>query len=512
MADASSPARAGGLLVPLALLAHAPAVPAQALDSWSAGVDAIRESFGIPGMAIAIVRGDSVLLAEGYGLRRAGATDPVDDETLFAIGSTTKAFTSTALAILVGDGALGWDDRVGDHLPGFRLADPWTTREITIRDVLGHRSGLPMANLMWLTGSHDTDELVRRLRHLEPALGFRDGLAYQNVLYAAAGSIVERATGRSWAAFVDEQILSPLGMRRTRTGVAGLSSVPNVASPHATIDGGARPVPYRDIDAVGPAGSILSSAGDMARWLRFQLADGLVDGRAVVDREALLETRRPQTVMRPDGPLAVFYPDSPSLAYGMGWVASRYRGRTLLDHAGGIDGMTALVALLPEERIGVAILANLQLEVPPYWILYPLLDVLLGVEPIDRTEPFRGLMEQVREAVAVAPPRTPDSPPSLPIEAYAGVYDHPAIGSVEVTIAGDRLAFGLGGMEAPLEPWHVDTFRADWTDRAWRAAAGPGWVTFHLDREAAAVSLELVAVPGERWRFDRRVEGAEGGR
>jgi hypothetical protein len=278
-----------------------------------------------------------------------------------------------------------------------------------------------------------------------------------------------------------------------------------------TIDGAPQRVPYRNIDAVGPAGSILSSAGDMARWLHFQLADGLVDGRAVVDREALLETRRPHTVMRPDGPLAVFYPETSSLAYGMGWIVSQYRGRAMLDHAGGIDGMTALVALLPEERIGVAILANLQLEAPPYWILYPLLDELLGVEPVDRTEPYRRMMEQVREAVAATPPRAPGSPPSLPLNAYAGVYDHPALGTAEVTIAGGRLAVGLGNLRGLLEPWHFDTFRADWTDLAWRAAAGPGWVTFHLDRDGAPRTFELVAVPGESWQFERQPDGAPSG-
>jgi CubicO group peptidase (beta-lactamase class C family) len=480
-------------------------VRAQRVDAGELGerIERLRETWRVPGLAVAVVADDSVVLARGFGVRREGREASVDPATLFAIGSTTKAFTSTALATLVGQGDLDWDDRVVDHLPAFELKDPWVTHEITLRDLLAHRSGLPMANLMWLSGELDADELVRRLRHLEPAAGFRAEMTYQNVLYLVAGRILSRVSGLGWAEFVRGKLLEPLGMDRTRTGVAGLGEAVNVAAPHALVEGRPVPVPYRDIDAVGPAGSLLSSATDMARWLRFQIDTGSVSGRQLVDPEALLETRRPQIVMRPEGPLAAFYPDAARIAYGMGWVVSEYRGHTLLDHGGGIDGMTSLVALVPERGLGVAILTNLQLDAPPYWLLYPLLDALLGHDPVDRSDAYRALGDRIRAAVAPEPRRREDAPPSRAVDAYASRYVSAPLGETRVVLRGDELTFRLGRMSGPLEHWHHDTFRIDWTDRAWRAAAGPGWVTFRLDRSGEVDGLELTAIPGESWTFDR---------
>ena len=481
-----------------------PPAAGQAADvaAIEADVGRLIDEWEIPGLGLAVVRGDSVLLARGFGVRSVEGAEPVDRATLFAIGSTTKAFTSTALAIQVEEGALGWDDRVVDHLSGFRLADPWITREITVRDLLAHRSGLPMANLMWLGGQLDGHEMIRRLRHLEPAAGFRTAMTYQNVLYLVAGRVLEATSGRSWAEFLDERIFTPLGMERTRSDLAGLAEAANVATPHARIDGTVAPVPFRDIRAVGPAGSLLSSAQEMARWLRFQLAGGTVGDERLVGAEALAETRRPQIVMRSEGPLSLFYPEARSLAYGMGWVVSDYRGRVMLDHGGGIDGMTSLVAMLPERELGVAILANRQLATPPYAILYPVLDRLLGEEPVDRTPTFRRVADAMEAAVDATPEREEDAPPSLPLDAYAGRYESAPLGAAEVRREGDRLVFAMGRLAAPLEPWHFDTFRASWRDRAWRAAAGPGWVTFRLDREGRVEALELEAVPGASWRFE----------
>ena len=476
-------------------------LPLEALD---ARIDSLRVAFGIPGLAIAVVSEDSCVLTRGYGMVRVEGVERVDAETLFAIGSTTKAFTSTAMAMLVGEGVLDWDDPVSELLTGFALEDPWLTRQITVRDMLAHRSGLPMANLLWLTGMHEAEELVERLRFLKPSADFRAAFTYQNVLYVAAGEIIERTTGIGWADFVVQRILDPLGMERTRTSMENLDAVGNLASPHVSMGGSIRPVPYRNIDAVGPAGSILSSAEDMARWLRFQLSQGMAGDRRLVESEALLETHRPQILIPREGPVATFYPDTRSLEYGMGWVVSEYRGRRVLDHGGGIDGMTTLVALVPEEGLGVAILTNLQTATPPYWILYPVLDVLLGHEPIDRTDGFRAIAEQVEAILRVEPPRVEGTQPSLPLESYAGAYESALLGSARVTLEDGRLVFRFGRFTGPLVAWHFDTFRADWDDGAWRAAAGPGWITFRLDRAGAVEALELVAIPGEEpWTFRR---------
>jgi len=482
----------------------------------SAAVDAIveraRSAWDIPGVGLAIVQGDSVLLAKGYGVREIGRPDSVDGHTLFAVGSASKAFTATAVGILVDEGALAWDDRVVDRVPGFVLHDPWVTGAITIRDLLAHRSGLPMANLQWLSGLHSRQELVHRLRFLELEGGFRAALSYQNVLYAAVGLAIEKASGSSWDAFLSERILRPVGMQRTRTTADDITHLANVAAPHARVDGEIQTVPWRDIDPVGPAGSIVSSARDMARWLAFQSGDGAADGVRILSASTLAETRVPQIAVRREGVLAHFYPDARLLAYGLGWMISDYRGRAVVDHPGGIDGMTSVVALLPQERVGVTILTNLQTSVPPYAILYPLLDLLLDRQPVDRSADFLAVEEELSTLVAGAAERVAGTTPSLPLEEYAGRYTSAPLGAADVAVEGSRLVFRHGRFSAPLERWHFDTFRAPWTDRAWRAAAGSGWIRFHLGADGGVEGLFLEAIPGERWEFAREPPPGDRGR
>lgn len=464
-------------------------------------LEAQRAAWKIPGMAVAIVKDDAIVLSKGYGVRAVGGADLVDDHTLFAIGSTTKAFTAVALGILVDDGRLAWDDRVVSHLPGFALHDAYTTQEITFRDLIAQRSGLPMANLMWLGGQHDRTELLRRIRHLEPEASFRSAFSYQNVLYTMVGQAIEAVVGTRWDGFLAERLFKPLGMERTNTSVDSLAGLANVATPHALIDGDPRIVPYRNIDHVGPAGSINSTAADMAQWLRLQLGGGAVDGRRLVAETTLAETRRPQIVMPLEGPLAAFYPEARSLAYGMGWVVSDYHGRTLLDHGGGIDGMTSLVALVPEEKLGVAILTNLQLPAPPYWIVYTILDQYLGADTTDWSKRFQELAAQMSARPEAK--RVPGTRSSLPLEGYAGIYSSAPLGEVVVESQARGLRFLYGSLAGRLEHWHFDTFRLSWSDRAWLAAAGPGWVTFRLGRHGEIVAFRLEAIPGEAWEFDR---------
>lgn len=492
--------------------------PADAVDADDIDrtIESLRAEFGIPGVAVAVVRGDSVAHARGYGVRRMGGDGgeerrdggkghdgPVDEHTLFAIGSATKAFTATLIGTLVDQGLLGWDDRVADRLPGFRLRDPATTAGLTIRDLLAHRSGLPPANLMWLTAeSTDADTLLRRLRELEPAAGFRSAFTYQNLLYVAAGRITEEASGRSWDALLAERLLGPLGMVRTTATPGGLVDRPNVATPHVLVDGAARPVPFREIDHVGPAGSIHSSAADMARWLRFLLAGGAWDGERLIEAATLAETTTPQMVVPADPVMAAFHPAARLQAYGMGWFISDFHGMTLLAHGGGIDGMSALVAWVPEAGLGIALLTNLQTSTPPTWIfgmLYDVLDAALGVEPTDWRAPAASLDAMFTEMMGrgVEPERVAGTRPSHGLDAYAGTWTKPTLGEARIALEDGRLVFRHGTLEGTLEHWHYDTFRVRWEDVAWRAAAGSGWITFRLDRSGAPAELELVAIPGE---------------
>lgn len=493
------------LLLVLLLTTLVPRTMARAqdvdLDRLDALLESERTAWDIPGLAVTIVKGDTVVLAKGYGGQQTGGAEPVDADTLFAIGSTTKAFTAAALGILVGEGRLSWDEPVASLLPGFALHDSYATREITIRDLLAQRSGLPMANLMWLGGQHDRSELIQRIRHLEPSASFRSTFSYQNVLYTAAGQAIEAVTGTTWDDFLTERLFRPLGMDRTNTSVESLADLDNVATPHAVIDGEPRPVPYRNIDAVGPAGSIHSTASDMARWLRFQLSGGTFEGRRLIATPALAATHEPQIVMRREGPLTVIYPEARTLAYGMGWVISEYRGRTLLDHSGGIDGMTSLVALVPEERLAVAIFANLQLTVPPYGILYSILDAYLGGEPTDWSAHFHELAKQSEARPEMN--RAPETEPTRSLHHYAGTYESVLLGEIVVELRDGGLHLRYVSLAGPLEHWHFDTFRVPWTDAAWLAAAGPAWATFHFGHDGTVESLELEVTPGETWKLVR---------
>lgn len=247
----------------------------------------------------------------------------------------------------------------------------------------------------------------------------------------------------------------------------------------------------------------------MARWLRFQLGAGAMDGRRLVGKAALDETHSPQMLVTSEGPLSAFYPETRMLAYGMGWVLSEYRGYRVLDHAGGIDGMTALVAFVPEADIGVAILVNLQGTAPPYWLLYPLLDLLLGEEPQDRSEAFHEIERNFQSAIKALPDRVDGTAPSKPLEAWRGHFSNPALGEAKIRIGGDGLVLEFGRLSAAMGHWHYDTYRLDWSNRAWRSAAGPGWLTFNMHRSGKVSGFEFEAIPGESWTFTRTETDAD---
>jgi len=321
------------------------------------------ESWQAPGLSLVIVRGDSVE-TRAYGVTEVGGTVPVTPRTLFAIGSLTKAFTATLIAMLVDEGRIDWDDPVVRHLPGFAMADPYVTRHLTIRDVLSHRTGLAGDDLIWAAGGRRPEELVRRLRFQRPAHGFRARFGYHNVMYLLAGEVAEAATGESWSTLVHRRIFEPLGMARSAATLGELPGRSGVALPHDEIGPGQvlGTVPHADmaLDApetvrradwfdpvTAPGGGIASTAEDFAFWLRFQLAGGEIDGRRLITAESLLETRTPQTPI-PGFSRNQAEPSVTNLgAYGMGWGVRDYRGHLMLSHLGSTPGWSSAVALLP---------------------------------------------------------------------------------------------------------------------------------------------------------------------
>ena len=438
----------------------------------------------VPGVAVAVVRNDSILLLKGYGVRTVGKSDPVDANTLFALASDSKAFTGILLAMLVDDGKLTWDDRVTDHLPSFQLFDPWVTRELTLRDLITHRSGLARGDLLWTGGwDYDTGELLRRVRFLKPTWSLRSHYGYSNLMYAAAGEVAKSVTNKSWSELIRERILVPLGMTATTTTVTVLPGLPNVASPHAKVDDTVRVVPYTNMDQIPAAGAINSSAADMVKWLRFQLDSGRVGGKRLVSARNFRETHTPQTVMRIDSAYRAMNPFTHLQSYAIGWNVSDYRGRELLRHAGNLSGMAAMVGLLPEERAGVVVLSNLEGNALRESLMYKALDMILGAPPKDwsgeNLAEARGIeaadkeRERRRDAARVR-----GTHPSLALEKYAGDYEDPFYGPANVAMSEGHLVLTLSPKSVgDIEHWNYDTFRVVWRDHR----DGKEFITFTLD-------------------------------
>ena len=324
-------------VVAVFLLTGAPvalAAQQEPLGSLDGFVQTVMRDWEAPGVAVAVVKDDQVVFARGYGVREVGGSESVDTETLFAIASTSKAFTAAAVGMLVDEGRVGWDDRVTDHLPGFELYDPYVTRELTVRDILSHRSGLPRGDLLWYLSPFDRDEILQRVRGLEPNWSFRSHYGYQNIMFIAAGQLVEAVTDTSWDDFLRHRIFDPLGMPTSTTRFDQLQQRSNVATPHGRIDGKVTPLSWRDWDNVGGAGAVHSCVDEMAQWIRMQLGEGAYEGRRFLSDSVIREMRQPQTIVPRDTVDERLFPESHFYAYGLGWRLMDYRGRLVVRHGG----------------------------------------------------------------------------------------------------------------------------------------------------------------------------------
>jgi CubicO group peptidase (beta-lactamase class C family) len=476
---------------------------APALEGFEAYVENAIKEWGVPGLAIVVVSGDAVVHARGYGVRTVGRPEAVDEHTVFAVGSTTKAFTAALLGMLVDEGKLRWDDAVTKLLPGFQMYDPYVTRELTVRDMLSHRSGLSRGDLTWYGSELGRDEIVNRVRYMKPTWGLRSNFGYQNIMYLTAGQLVARLTGSSWDEVVRARILTPLGMSETSTSVNSIAGLTNVATPHATIDGAPTAIAYRNIDNIGPAGSINSTVTDYARWIRFQLDSGKSGGKSLLSPAVLAETHTPNTVIRYEGNSRRLNPYTHLQSYGLGWFVQDFRGRELVQHGGNIDGMTALVALMPEEKLGLAIFANMNGTGLNSALMYAILErFVLGYQSKDwsaealriRRDVERMARETERRREAQ---RVTGTAPSLPLAKYVSTYHDSLYGEMRVSLENGHLVARHGEFIGDLEHWHYDTFRATWRDRT----LGRSYLTFALGADGAPG--ELVAELAETIRLRR---------
>ena len=430
-----------------------------ALDRYIAGA---ARDWSVPGLGIAIVRNDSLVFAKGYGVLEIGKPARVTEHTRFAIGSTTKAMTSAALAMLVDEGKLRWDDRLIDIVPDFRLYDPYVTRELTVRDLLTHRSGLGPTDLLWAfpENQYTPQELIRRLRYVQPTSSFRSKWDYQNVMYAIGGYVIERVSGMPWATFIQNRILNPLGMTETIPLVSGVAGQPNVAAPHAEIHDTLKVVPIRSTDIVAPAGSVWSSVSDMSRWMRFMLDSGRVGDKRLISQATFSDLVAPQirAPMQLYPALNLTRPNF--LGYGLGWFVEDYHGHTVWMHTGSIDGMSAIVGLMPDERVGVFVLENRDHAELRHALIYKVFDTYTGAPPRDWSADVKKLFASEGGSGQGGPKHVTGTHASLPLENYAGSYTDSTYGSIDVSVANGVLHARFGKADlGDLDQWEYDTFR-----------------------------------------------------
>ena len=477
-----------------AIASFATRAAGQPLADFDAYVQLAVAEWEVTGLAVAVVKDGEVLFAKGYGIRELGSAAKVDEHTLFAIGSTTKAMTAAAIGMLVDEGKLDWDDPVTDHLPDFRLYDPFVTREITVRDLLTHRAGLPNADFLWYGQDSEAVDILFRMRYVEPETSLRSSFTYQNIMYAAAGEVVAELSGMSWDAFIQKRIFEPLDMNGSIATAATLDAQPNVALPHYRVDGATRVIENASVDAVAPAGSVWSSVSDMAQWMRFLLEGTTPDGTELLSKETLEELFTPQTLVDPDE----FYPTQAVtnphwMTYGLGWFQQDYDGRAVDFHTGSIDGMVAIHGLIRDERLGVYVLGNLDHAEIRHALMYHVFDRFGEGSNRDWSAELKTLYDELsrqaeRRRSEAEKTRVGGTAPTLALDRYTGTFADELYGAVQITIDGDGLRLFYGpGLRGELEHWHYDLFRVHF-DAAWR---GSTLVSFELDRKAEVAVLSM---------------------
>lgn len=498
------------LLASLSVAQTTPVAAPPDLDAFAARV---LKEFEVPGLAVAIVKDGKVALARGYGVRKLGDPAPVGENTLFGIASNTKAFTSAALAMLVDEGKITWDDPVTKHLPSFQLYDPYVTREMTIRDLLTHRSGLGLGAgdlLWWPPTDYSREEIIRRFRYVRPATSFRSRYAYDNVLYMIAGQVVAAVSGKSWDDFIKERIFTPLGMTASNTSVAALNSSRDAATPHARVEGRLKAIAPQPLENVGPAGAINSSVAEMSKWLIAQLNRGrLSEGRRLFSERQNREMWSAQTIT----PLGDPPPHLAALranfsAYGLGWGLTEYRGFRTVSHTGGLLGSVSRVTLVPELNLGIVVLTNQQSGGAFQSLTYRILDHYMNAPATDWIAAFKkseemGLARAAEVEKRLASARSAGSKPALPLAKYAGRYTDAWYGDVTITFENDKLVLRFGHtplLIGDLEHWQHDTFVARWRDRSLEADA---FVSFALKPDGSIEQMKMAAVsPLTDFSFD----------
>jgi CubicO group peptidase (beta-lactamase class C family) len=452
----------GGANLPASLerKADSVALAKESLAGFDEVVTDAMKKFEVPGMAIAIVKGKEIVYAKGFGLRDVEKQLPVTADTLFAIGSSSKAFTTFVLGTLVDEGKIEWEKPVRTYIPWFKLYDPSMTEHLTVRDLVTHRSGLPRHDLVWYNNFESSrEQFVRKLAYLEPSADLREKFQYNNLMFLTAGYLTEVITGKTWEEAVRARIFDPLGMKRSNFSVVDMQKDSDFAQPYGKKDGKIEKLPFRAISNLAPAGSINSSVNEMARWVTVHLNGGKYGEKKLAEAPTVADMHLAHMVIGATSP----EPEITGGEYGMGWFGDNYRGHRRVEHGGNIDGFSANVVLFPKDDFGMVVLTNLNGTPLRDLITHVIADRLLGLKANDWINvgaARRALAEKESKegAKKKAVTRVAGTVASHKLTEYAGDYEHPGYGILKVSLNGDHLETTFNSIVTPLEHWHYDTF------------------------------------------------------
>ena len=469
----------------------------RALEDFDARVEKSLKEYEVPGIAIGVIVDGQVVYSKAFGVRDLEKKQPVTPDTLFAIGSLTKGFTSFLTGLLVDEGALEWDAQVSDLLPEFRLYDNYATHHMTLRDLLTHRSGMPRHDYMWYNSKLTRKELMQRLRYLEPASELRERYHYNNLMYLTAGYVIEQITKKSWEDLISQRIFTPLEMKSSLFSIDEVKKSSNFASPHLQKENKLIQIGFRDISVIGPAGSIYSNIPDLIHWVQMHLNQGIYNDMSLINQSTLQEMHSPQVIISgtPEHEEVLFS------TYGIGWDVLSYRGHYLVGHDGGTDGFTSWTSLLPKDGIGLIILSNKNLTPLPRFLAAEIMDRVLGLPFIDWYQQgldtyLKGKESQQKLKLQEDLTRKKGTRPSHPLEEYVREYEHPGYGQVNVQKVGNELKLTFNYITSSLKHWHYDVFVVSEESEDLHLSRVGTKLTFHTNLNGEIDELAIPFEPG----------------